>query len=177
MAIIVLAAAATSIVAVYLSSRASMGVGAALREAIYRKVQAFSSDEMKRFGIASLVTRNINDVQQVQLFLQAMLTQLVVAVVICIGAVIMALRESATLSLLLAVTIPAMGFILVAVLIAMVPLSRSVQVRIDRSNKVLREQITGARVIRAFLRSFSGAADLMISNPKLNMIQNQICYK
>jgi ABC-type multidrug transport system fused ATPase/permease subunit len=170
MAVIVLAIAATSIVAVYLSSRASMGVGAALRATVYRKVQAFSSHEMKRFGIASLITRNINDVQQVQLFLQTMLTQLIVAVVICIGAIIMAVRESAALSLLLAVTIPAMGLILVAVLIAMVPLSRSVQARIDRSNQVLREQITGARVIRAFLRMDSEQDRIRVVNADITRI-------
>jgi ABC-type multidrug transport system fused ATPase/permease subunit len=170
MAIIVLVIAVASIVAVYLSSRASMGVGAALRAAVYRKVQEFSSHEMKRFGIPSLITRNINDVQQVQLFLQTMLTQLVIAVVICVGAVIMAVRESARLSLLLAVTIPAMGLILVAVLITMVPLSRSVQVRIDRSNQVLREQITGVRVIRAFLRMGSEQDRIRIVNADITRI-------
>ena len=152
MAIVVIVIVAASIVAVYLSSRASMGVGAALRATVYRKVQGFSAHEMKRFGIPSLITRNINDVQQVQLFLQVMFTQLIIAVVICAGAIIMAVRESARLSLLLAVTIPAMGIVLIGVLLTMVPLSRSVQIRIDRSNQVLREQITGARVIRAFLR-------------------------
>src|SRR5580698_7631123 len=77
MIVIVFAIAAISIVAAYLSSRMSMGLGAALRAAVYRQVQSFSSSEMKRFGIPSLITRNINDVQQVQSFLQLMLTQLV----------------------------------------------------------------------------------------------------
>ena len=155
MAIIVLAIAAASIVAVYLSSRAAMEVGAALRAAVYRQVQAFSSHEMKQFGIPSLITRNINDVQQVQLFLQTMLTQLVMAVVICAGAAIMAVRESAALSLLLVITIPAMGLFFAGFLIAMLPLYRSVQVSVDSSNQVLRDQITGVRVIRAFLRTDS----------------------
>jgi len=155
MAVIVFVIAAASIIVVYLSSRTSMGVGAALRAEVYRQVQAFSSHEMKRFGIPSLITRNINDVQQVQLFLQTLLTQLVIAVVICVGAVIMAVRESATLSLLLTVTIPAMGLFFVAFLIAMLPLYRSLQVTVDRSNQVLRDQITGVRVIRAFLRTRS----------------------
>jgi ABC-type multidrug transport system fused ATPase/permease subunit len=155
MIVIVLAIAAISIVAVYLSSRISMEVGAALRAAVYRQVQAFSSSEMKRFGIPSLITRNINDVQQVQSFLQLTLTQLVMAVVISIGAAIMAVRESASLSLLLVADIGAMGIIVVLLLITMVPLYRPLQVRADRVNQVLRDQITGVRVIRAFLRTDS----------------------
>jgi ATP-binding cassette subfamily B protein len=170
MAIIVFAIAAASIIAVYLSSRASMGVGAAVRAAVYRQVQAFSSHEMKRFGIPSLITRNINDVQQVQLFLQTMLTQLVIAVVICVGAVIMAVRESATLSLLLVVTIPAIGLFFVAFLIAMLPLYRSVQVTVDRSNQVLRDQITGVRVIRAFLRTRSERDRFRVVNAGISSI-------
>lgn len=150
---IVFAIVVISIVAAYLASRVSMGVGAALRATVYRQVQAFSSSEMKRFGIPSLITRNINDVQQVQSFLQLMLTQLVMAVIISIGAAIMAVRESAKLSLLLAVDIPAMGLIVVVLLIAMVPLYRPLQVRADHVNQVLRDQITGVRVIRAFLRT------------------------
>ena len=155
MIVIVFAIAAISIVAAYLSSRMSMGLGAALRAAVYRQVQSFSSSEMKRFGIPSLITRNINDVQQVQLFFQLMITQLVMAVIISIGAAIMAVRESAALSLTLAVDIPLMGLIVVALLITMVPLYRPLQVRADRVNQVLRDQITGVRVIRAFLRTDS----------------------
>src|SRR5262245_24388213 len=155
MIVIVFAIAAISIVTVYLSSRVSMEVGAALRATVYRQVQAFSSSEMKRFGIPSLITRNINDVQQVQPFLQMMLTQLVMAVVISIGAAIMAIKESAALSPLLAVDILAMGLIFVALLIKMVPPYRPLQVVADRINQVLRDQITGVRVIRAFLRTDS----------------------
>lgn len=150
---LVFAIAAISIVAVYLSSRVSMEVGAALRATVYRQVQAFSSSEMKRFGIPSLITRNINDVQQVQSFLQLMLAQLVMAVVISIGAAIIAVRESAALSLLLVVDILAMGLIVIALLTTMVPLYRPLQVRANRVNQVLRDQITGVRVIRAFLRT------------------------
>jgi ATP-binding cassette subfamily B protein len=155
MAGIVFVLAVDSIVVLYLSSRISMGVGAALRAAVYRRVQAFSSDEMTRFGIPSLVTRNLNDVQQVQLFLQVTISQLGISVVVCIGAVIMAVRESAALSLLLAVTLPALGLILAALVVTLVPVARTAQVTIDRINHVLRDQITGVRVIRAFLRARS----------------------
>jgi ABC-type multidrug transport system fused ATPase/permease subunit len=152
---IVFVLAADAIAALYLSSRVSIGVSAALRAAVFRQVQAFSSDEMTRFGIPSLVTRNLNDVQQIQGFLQVTISQLGIAVVVCIGAVIMAVRESTTLSLLLAVTIPVLGLILAALVITLVPVARIGQVTIDRINHVLRDQITGVRVIRAFLRARS----------------------
>jgi len=152
---IVFVLAADAIAALYFSSRVSMGVGAALRAAVFRRVQAFSSDEMTRFGVSSLVTRNLNDVQQVQQFLQVTISQLGIAVVVCIGAVIMAVRESATLSLLLAVTLPALGLILAVLMIMLVPVARVGQVTIDRINHVLRDQISGVRVIRAFLRTRS----------------------
>jgi len=155
MAGIVFVLAANSIVVVYLSSRTSMGVGAALRAAVYRHVQDFSYNEMARFGIPSLLTRNFNDVGQVASFVQTMITTFVMAVVICVGAVIMALRESVTLSLLLVVTVPVIGLIIVILLIALVPMSRTMMVRVDRINHVLRDQITGVRVIRAFLRTRS----------------------
>lgn len=152
---IVFVLAAAAVAALYLSSRMSMGVAASLRAAVYRRVQTFSSVEMARFGIPSLVTRNLNDVQQVQLFLQVAISQLGIAVVVCIGAVIMAVRESAALSLLLAFTLPALGLILAALVVTLVPVARVVQVTIDRINHVLRDQITGVRVIRAFLRTGS----------------------
>jgi ABC-type multidrug transport system fused ATPase/permease subunit len=152
---IVCALAVISIVATYVSSRVSMGIGAALRAAVYRKVQAISSEEMARIGIPSLITRNINDVQQVQVFLEITYTQLVLAVIVSVGAVILAVRESAALSPLLAVTIPVMGLIITVLWITMIPLYRSLQATVDRTINVLRDQITGVRVIRAFLRTRS----------------------
>jgi ABC-type multidrug transport system fused ATPase/permease subunit len=150
---VVLVFGVASVAAVYWASRVSMGVGADLRAAVYKKVQGFSSGDMTRFGIPSLITRNTNDVQQVQIFLQTMITQLIIAIIVTFGAVIMAVRESAALSLVLVVTVPVMVSILAAILIKLVPLSRAMQTRIDRINQVLREQITGVRVIRAFLRT------------------------
>jgi ABC-type multidrug transport system fused ATPase/permease subunit len=144
-----------SVVAVYWASRVSMGAGASMRGAIYRRVQAFSAAEMNRFGIPSLITRNINDVQQVETFLQLTLTLLVVACIMTVGGVIFAVRESAALSLLLVVAVPAMAAFIGVLLIAVLPLFRSLQVKVDRINQVLREQITGVRVIRAFVRTSS----------------------
>jgi ABC-type multidrug transport system fused ATPase/permease subunit len=143
---------AGSIVSLYFSSRVSMGAGATLRTTVYRRVQAFSSVEMTRFGIPSLVTRNLNDVAQVQGFLQVAVSQLGIAVLVCVGSLIMAVRESATLSLLLVVTFPVMGLIVAAILITVISVARAAQVTVDRMNHVLRDQITGVRVIRAFLR-------------------------
>ena len=151
---IVLLLGVIAIVTVYFSSRVSMGVGASLRAAIYRRVQDFSAAEMSRIGIPSLITRNMNDVQQVQMFLQS-LNLLVIAAVVSVGGVIMAVREDFALSLLLVVAVPAVALVLGVTLVALIPLLRSLQVKTDRINQVLREQITGVRVMRAFLRTGS----------------------
>jgi ABC-type multidrug transport system fused ATPase/permease subunit len=149
---ITLVLGAVAIVAVYWASRVSMGVGADVRAGVYGRVQGFSSREMNRFGTPSLITRNTNDVQQIQLFLQMALTLMVIAPIMCIGGVIMAVREGAALSPLLAVAVPVMAVVIGVLLVMVVPLFRSMQAKIDRINQVLREQITGVRVIRAFLR-------------------------
>jgi ABC-type multidrug transport system fused ATPase/permease subunit len=149
---IALAAGAISVVATYWASRVSMAVGASMRAAIYQRVQAFSAREMNRYGIPSLITRNVNDVQQVQQFLRLTLTLLVTAVITSAGGVIMAVREGAVLSLLLVVIVPVMALIIGTMLIALLPLFRAIQVKVDRISQVLRDQITGVRVIRAFGR-------------------------
>jgi ABC-type multidrug transport system fused ATPase/permease subunit len=149
----VLALCVVSVVTVYQASRVSTGVGADLRDAIYRRVQAFTGTEMNRFGIPSLITRNINDVQQVALFVQMTFTQLVIAAFMSVGGMIMAVREGPRLSLLLLVAIPVMGLVIAVTLVMTLPLLRSMQVKVDRINQVMREHITGARVIRAFGRT------------------------
>jgi ABC-type multidrug transport system fused ATPase/permease subunit len=150
---IVFAQGVVAVMTAYWGSRISMGVGASMRAAIYRQVQNFSIRDMSRFGIPSLITRNINDVQQVQLFLQMALTQLIIAVITSVGAVILAVREGPTLSLLIVATVPVMIMLIVALVVLLVPLSRSLQGRIDRLNQILREQIAGVRVVRAFRRT------------------------
>jgi len=141
-----------SIVSVYFASLTSMGVGRDVRSAIFERVQYFSAREMNRFGTPSLITRNTNDVQQVQLFLQIALTILVTAPIMAIGGIIMAVREDATLSLILVVIVPLMALVIGTLLIIAVPLFRQMQVKIDKLTQVLREQITGIRVLRAFIR-------------------------
>ncbi|HUY55577.1 MAG TPA: ABC transporter ATP-binding protein [Candidatus Nanopelagicaceae bacterium] len=142
-----------AVVAVYWASRISMGVGRDLRDAIFRRVLLFSAREMNHFGTASLITRNTNDVQQIQIFLQMALTIMVGAPIMMVGGVIMALTEDATLSLLLVVTVPLMAIVVGTMLFVAVPQFQAMQLKIDRINQVLREQITGVRVIRAFVRT------------------------
>lgn len=142
-----------AIIAVYWASRTSMGVGRDLRASVFARVLQLSSREMNTFGTPSLITRNTNDVQQIQLFLQMALTVIVGAPIMMIGGVIMALREDVSLSLLLVVVVPLMAALILAMLYVAVPLFQKMQVKIDRINQVLREQITGVRVIRAFVRS------------------------
>jgi ATP-binding cassette subfamily B protein len=156
-----------AIIAVYWASRVSMGAGADIRAAVFGHVQGFSAAEVNRFGTSSLITRNTNDIQQIQLFLQMALTLMVIAPIMCIGGVILAIREGATLSPLLAVAVPVMMIVIGVVLITVVPQFRSMQVKLDRINEVLREQITGVRVIRAFVRGSSEAERFSEANGDL----------
>jgi ATP-binding cassette subfamily B protein len=177
MLIITLVLGVVAIVAVYWASRVAIGVGADVRGAVFTRVQAFSAREMNDFGTASLITRNTNDIQQIQLFLQMALTLMVIAPIMSIGGVILAIREGAALSPLLAVAVPVMALVIGVVLVMVVPQFRSMQVKIDRINQVLREQITGVRVIRAFVRGRAEAqrfgeanADLTSTALRVNRI-------
>ena len=136
----------------YIASRVSMSVGADLRAAIFRQVRGFSNRDMNEFGISSLVTRNVNDVQQVQLFLLVGLGLIGTAAIMCVGGVVMAVRESTALSTLLAVAVPAVAVVIGSMLIAVISMFRVLQAKIDRIGDILRDQITGVRVIRAFGR-------------------------
>ena len=144
-----------SIVAVYWASRVSMGFGADVRGAIFTRVQGFSAREMNHFGTPSLITRNTNDVQQVQVFVQAALTLMVIAPIMCVGGIVLAIREGGPLSFLLVVAVPVMALFIGSVMRLVIPQFRVMQSRIDRINQVLLEQITGVRVIRAFVRNRS----------------------
>jgi ABC-type multidrug transport system fused ATPase/permease subunit len=150
---VALAVGIVAIVAVYWSSRVAMRTGADIRAAVFTRVRAFSARELNRFGTPSLITRNTNDVQQIQLFLQMGLTLMVIAPIMTVGGVIMAVKEAAALSPLLVVAVPAMAVVIGSMLVLVLPQFRSMQIEIDRINQVLREQITGVRVIRAFVRA------------------------
>ncbi len=163
-----------AIIAVYFASRTSMGVGRDVRAAVFARVQSFSAREMNKFGTASLITRNTNDVQQVQLFLQIALTFLVSAPILAIGGVIMAIREDATLSWLLAVVVPLMGIVIAILLYLGVPLFQKVQKQVDRITQVMREQITGVRVVRAFRRGETERVRFEEANADLTATQLRV---
>jgi ATP-binding cassette subfamily B multidrug efflux pump len=146
-------ASVVAILAAYWASRTSMGVGRDIRAAIFEHVQSFSAREMNHFGTASLITRNTNDIQQIQIFLQMALMVLLLAPIMAVGGVIMALHEDVGLSSILIVVVPLMAAFIGIMLRFAVPLFRSVQGKTDVINRVLREQITGVRVVRAFVRT------------------------
>ena len=142
-----------SILAVYWGAKASMGFGRDVRTAIFRKVESFSQVEVNHFGPASLITRNTNDVQQVQTVVFLALTALISAPILAIGGVIMAIRQDIPLSGLLIVILPIMGLVIGLVMSRAIPLFRAMQVKLDRINQVMRETLSGVRVIRAFVRT------------------------
>ena len=156
-----------SIAAVYFGARTAMAVGRDLRLGVFSRVQDFSAREVGRFGTASLITRNTNDIQQVQMLALMTFTLMVMAPIMCVGGIIMALRQDRQLSLLLVVAVPALGVIVGLIISRMRPLFRQMQVRIDQINRVLREQITGVRVIRAFVRDASERDRFAVTSTEL----------
>ena len=144
---------AASIVGVYLGARVAMGFGRDVRSAIFRQVEAFSQVEINKFGTPSLITRNTNDVQQVQTLVFLALTLMISAPILIIGGIILAVRQDVPLSGLLVVVLPLMAGFIGIVLSRAVPLFRAMQVKLDRINQVMRETLAGVRVIRAFVRT------------------------
>jgi len=143
---------AATITAVYFGARTAMAFGRDVRSAFFRRVIAFSSRELARFGAPSLLTRNTNDVQQVQMLVLTTFTMLITAPIMMVGGVFMALREDVGLSWLIVALVPVLAAIVWYILAHMVPGFRIMQKRLDSVNRVLREQITGIRVVRAFVR-------------------------
>ncbi|AMB41612.1 MULTISPECIES: ABC transporter ATP-binding protein [Paenarthrobacter] len=152
MLLITLLQIACAVIAVYFGAKAAMSLGRDLRDAIFGRVGEFSEQEVSRFGAASLITRSTNDVQQVQQLVLMSCTLMVAAPMLSIGGVIMAVRQDAQLSWLIAVAVPVLLVCVGLIVTRMVPLFRKMQVRIDAVNRVLREQLTGIRVVRAFVR-------------------------
>jgi ATP-binding cassette subfamily B protein len=142
-----------AIVGVFFASRIAMSVGRDLRGSIFRKVLAFSQAETNLFGAPSLITRNTNDVQQIQMLLVIALNIMILAPITAVGGVIMALREDVPLSALLLVILPIMFLVIGLLVRRAMPLFRAMQRKIDRINQVTRETLAGIRVIRAFVRT------------------------
>ncbi|MFO6453608.1 MULTISPECIES: ABC transporter ATP-binding protein [unclassified Aeromicrobium] len=153
-----------NVVAVYVGSRVAMAVGRDLRAAVFGTVQSFGSREMASFGPPTLITRNTNDVQQVQLLLFMGLTMMVAAPITGIGGLVMALREDVQLSGVFLIVLPVLVISLGLIIARMRPLFRLMQERIDTLNQIMREQITGVRVVRAFVREDHEAARFAHAN-------------
>lgn len=141
-----------SIGALYFGARTSMSFGRDVRSSIFHQVGRFSAREVNSFGAPSLITRNTNDVQQVQMLVLMTCTMLVAAPIMCIGGIVMAVRQDRTLSWLLVVSVPALIGSISLLIRRMIGQFRLMQVRTDNINRVLREQISGIRVVRAFVR-------------------------
>jgi ATP-binding cassette, subfamily B, multidrug efflux pump len=158
---------ACTITAVYFGARTAMAFGRDLRAAIFHRVGAFSAREMGHFGAPSLITRNTNDVQQVQMLVLMVFTMLVASPVMMVGGIIMALREDVGLTWLVAVAVPLLLAIVAFIVSRMLPGFRIMQTRIDTVNQVLREQLWGIRVIRAFVREPHETRRFDVANAEL----------
>ncbi len=167
MLLITLAQIAAAILAVYFGAKAAMALGRDLRASIFRRVGEFSEREVARFGAPSLITRTTNDVQQVQMLVLMSCTILVSTPILAIGGVIFALREDLALSWIMVVAVPVLLLAVGLIISRMVPYFRKMQTRIDNVNRVLREQLTGIRVIRAFVREERERERFGVANDEL----------
>ncbi|MER8007223.1 MULTISPECIES: ABC transporter ATP-binding protein [unclassified Streptomyces] len=138
--------------AVYYGARTAAAVGRDVRAAVFDRVQSFSSREVGHFGAPSLITRTTNDVQQVQMLALMTFTLMVSAPIMCVGGIVLALGLDVPLSAVLVAVVPTLGICVTLIVRRLRPLFRAMQTRLDTVNRVLREQITGNRVIRAFVR-------------------------
>ncbi|MEX0151984.1 ABC transporter ATP-binding protein [Microbacterium sp. LMI1-1-1.1] len=152
MLVISLGQITASVIATYFAARAAMSAGRDIRRDVFEKVSGFSERELTQFGAGSLITRNTNDVQQVQMLAMMGATMLVSAPLLAIGGVVMALQQDVGLSWLIGVSVPALLIAAGLIIARMVPLFRSYQSKLDGVNRVMREQLTGVRVVRAFVR-------------------------
>jgi len=153
MLLITLLLGVCSVVAVYFGSLTAMSIGRDLRGAVFRKVMDFSQKETNVFGTPTLITRNTNDVQQIQMVIVMALTIMVMAPIMSVGGLIMALREDVPLSGTLLVIVPLVLAVIGVIASVAIPLFRSMQKRTDKINQVMREKLAGVRVIRAFVRN------------------------
>ena len=161
-----------SVLLAFLAARVSMAFGRDLRGAVFSAVEGFSARELNKFGAPSLITRNTNDVQQVQLVLFMGFTMMIGAPITGIGAIIMAVRSNVKLSGILLVVLPIMTILILLLLRRIVPAFRMMQIKIDRINLVLREQIAGVRVIRAFVKTKQ--EESRYADASLDLMQTQL---
>jgi ATP-binding cassette, subfamily B, multidrug efflux pump len=156
-----------TVAAVYFASRASMSLGRDLRSAIFHRVGDFSAQEVSKFGAPTLISRNTNDVTQVQMVVFMALAIMVSAPISMIGGIFMALRQDVPLSVIIAVAVPLLAIAVGLVIRKMIPQFRLMQTSIDSVNRIMREQITGIRVVRAFVREDFETARFGVANGTL----------
>jgi len=164
MLLVTLAQVIFSVTAVYFGSKVAMGFGRDTRRQLFHQVNAFSTREVAVFGAPSLITRITNDVQQVQMLVLMTCTLILGAPFTAIGGVFMAMHQDLGLSRILMVSIPILAVLLSLIISSMVPTFRKMQERIDRINEILREQLTGIRVVRAFAREPEEAERFSVAN-------------
>src|SRR3984893_8043459 len=167
MLVVTLVQIACSIAAVYFGARSAMAFGRDVRSAVFHRVGTFSAREVNQFGAPSLITRNTNDVQQVQMLVLMTCTMMIGAPIMLVGGVIMALRQDVGLSWLMLVSVPVLVIAISLIVVRMVPQFRAMQARIDVVNRVLREQLSGIRVVRAFVREHDEAQRFAEANRAL----------
>jgi len=167
MLLVTLAQVVFSVAAVYVGSKVAMGFGRDVRKRLFHQVNTFSSREVAQFGAPSLITRITNDVQQVQMLVLMTCTLILGAPFTAIGGVAMAMHQDLGLSRILMVSIPILAVLLAVIISSMVPTFRRMQERIDRINEIMREQLTGIRVVRAFAREPEEASRFADANSAL----------
>lgn len=174
MLLVALGQITANVLGVLCASLAAMRAGRDIRNGVFSKVSGFSEQEVSRFGAGSLITRNTNDVQQVQMLVMMGGTVLVMAPMFAIGGVIMAIQQEPGLSWLIAISVVVIAIFAGILVWLMMPLFRSYQERLDRVNLVMREQLTGVRVIRAFVREKLEAARFRIANDEIMHVGRRV---
>ena len=164
----------TAIAAIWFGSRTAMGLGRDLRSDIFRRVTRYSAEDMSNFGTATLITRGTNDVQQIQMVYMMMLNFMVTAPIMSIGGVIMAIREDAGMSWLVAVSVIVLLTAISLIIVRLMPLFRAWQGKLDVMNGTLREQIAGIRVVRAFTREEHEAERFRTANRDLTNLSLKV---
>lgn len=167
MLLLTLAQGICTVAAVYFGAKAAMLLGRDLRHELFGHANGFSERELSKFGAPSLITRNTNDVQQIQMLVLLMFTLLAAAPIMAVGGVIAAIRLDAALAWILAVSVPVLLVVMVFTVSRMVPQFKRMQTRIDAINRVMREQLSGIRVIRAFVREPEERARFTRANESL----------
>lgn len=163
-----------AIIATYFAARAAMKLGRDMRDDIFERVSAFSEREVTGFGAGSLITRNTNDVQQVQMLTMMGATFLVSAPLLAVGGIILAIDQAASLAWILAIAVPVLLLVAGVVIARMVPLFRSLQGKLDGVNRIMREQLTGIRVIRAFVREPIEEERFRVANTDIMVVGRKV---